>query len=157
MLFLYIAGKYFKSADYKSAPSGFLLVIEVMVGFIEAVLKDNFKTKTREHIPLFGTLMIIMLLCNLAGLLGIQVPTSNLSITLTLALIMIFLIHFKDIKKHGIISKIKNYFEPYPFLFPFSSQYFLLLTDIDHFFIHIFLRPQTKKKNAFTNKLLIGK
>ena len=45
----------------------------------------------------------------------------------------------------------------YPFLFPFSSQYFLLLTDIDRFFIHIFLRPQTKKKNAFTNKLLIGK
>lgn len=117
---LYFLGKKFKRADYKVAPSGALLVGEVIVDFIYGVLNGNFKEKTWDYIYFYGTIMIIMVLSNLAGMFGVQVPTSNLSVSLTLACIMIFLIHFKDIKVHGIVNKIKNYFEPYPFLFPLN-------------------------------------
>ena len=64
--------------------------------------------------------MLMMVLSNLMGVVGLQPPTSNLSVTVTLAMIMIILIHATDIKNHGIVAKIKGYFEPVSFLFPLN-------------------------------------
>ncbi|NLC96026.1 MAG: F0F1 ATP synthase subunit A [Erysipelotrichaceae bacterium] len=117
---LIYAGSKIKKADPSKAPTGIVLVFEILVKTAVGVIGGNLKELTWKHVPLFGTLMLAIVLSNLMGLLGLQVPTSNLSVTTTLGMLMVVLIHATDIKLHGIGGKIKGMFEPMPFLFPLN-------------------------------------
>ncbi len=114
------AGNKIKKADPSKAPKGVVLVFEILAKTALSVIGGNLKDLTWKHVPLFGTLMLAVVLSNLMGLIGLQVPTSNLSVTGTLGMVMIILIHATDIKLHGILGKIKGMFEPLPFLFPLN-------------------------------------
>lgn len=118
--FFYWGGKKFKNADSSVAPNGAVLLLEILVNTAKGIIGGNLKQKTWDYLPFFGTLMLMMVLSNLMGVVGLQPPTSNLSVTVTLAMIMIILIHATDIKNHGIVAKIKGYFEPVSFLFPLN-------------------------------------
>lgn len=119
-LVLLYAGNAFKKADPGVPPSGIVLFFEVIINMILGVVKGNLKSQTWYYLPFFGTTMIMMLLSNLAGLLGLQIPTSNLSVNTTLSLMIFFLIHGTDLKLHGIKSKLKSWCEPIAILFPLN-------------------------------------
>lgn len=119
-LFLIIAGNKFKNADPSVAPKGFILIFEIIVKTITGVIGGNLKKKTWMYLPFFGTTMLMMLFSNLAGLLGLQSPTSNLSVNATLSLMVFFLIHYTDIKLHGIKNKFKAWCEPIAILLPLN-------------------------------------
>ena len=114
------AGSKIKKADPTQAPQGAVLVFEQLAGLCSTVIGGNLKGKTWKYLPFMGTVMICMVISNLIGLLGLQPPTSNLSVNMTLALMMFFLIHSTDIKLHGILGKLKGWCEPLPFLFPLN-------------------------------------
>ena len=114
------AGSKIKKADPSEAPTGAVLVFEILAKAAISTIGGNLKGLTWKHLPLFGTLMLAIVLSNLMGLFGLQVPTSNLSVTGTLGMLMIVLIHGTDIKLHGIVGKIKGMFEPMAFLFPLN-------------------------------------
>lgn len=114
------AGNKIKNADPSKAPTGVVLVFEIFVKAVISIIGGNLKGLTWKHLPLFGTLTFAIVLSNLMGLLGVQVPTSNISVTATLGMLMIILIHATDIKLHGIDGKIKAMFEPIAILFPLN-------------------------------------
>ena len=79
-VFFILAGKKIKKADPKQAPKGFLLVCESVANLGTNIIGDNLKERTRTFLPFFGTLIFMMAPSNLLGLIGLQPPTSNLSV-----------------------------------------------------------------------------
>lgn len=114
------AGSKFKKADPSKAPTGVVLVFEELVNLCTGVLKANLTNKTWKYLPFMGTIMIMMVISNLMGLIGLQAPTSNITVDLVLVMMMIVLIHGTDISLHGIMGKLKAWCEPLPFLFPLN-------------------------------------
>ena len=114
------AGGKIRKADPEKSPEGAVLVFEIIGSVAEGVIGGNLKGETWRYLPLYGTVMLCMVLSCLMGLLGLQPPTSNLSVNITITLIMIFLIHGTDIKRHGIKGKLKSLAQPMIFLFPLN-------------------------------------
>ncbi len=114
------AGGKIKKADPTAEPKGVVLVFEIIGGLAKGVIGGNLNERTWKYLPFMGTVMICMVLSNLIGLLGLQPPTSNLSVNATLALMVVFLIHGTDIRAHGVKGKLKSLAEPMAFLFPLN-------------------------------------
>ena len=111
--FLFIwAGKKFEPADVRKAPSGILLVTEMIVDVCKNILGDNLQENTRRFLPFLGTLIMLMSVSNLLGLLGLQPPTSNVSVNIALAVMMFLMIQYNAIKKAGFKARIKELAEP---------------------------------------------
>lgn len=111
--FLFIwAGKKFEKADVRKAPSGILLVTEMIVDVCKNILGDNLQENTRRFLPFLGTLIMLMSVSNLLGLLGLQPPTSNVSVNIALAVMMFLMIQYNAIKKAGLKARIKELAEP---------------------------------------------
>ncbi|MGM9974421.1 MAG: F0F1 ATP synthase subunit A [Clostridiaceae bacterium] len=114
------AGSRIKKADPTAEPKGVVLIFETLGDIAKGVIGGNLNEKTWKYLPFMGTVMFCMVISNLAGLLGLQPPTSNLSVNATLALMMVCLIHGTDIKLHGIKGKLKSWCDPLPILFPLN-------------------------------------
>lgn len=119
-IFFIWAGKKFEKADVRKAPSGIVLLAEMIVGLCTTIIGDNLKEKTSRYLPFMGTLVMMMAVSNLLGLLGLQPPTSNLSFNVTLALMMFFLIQYSGIKKGGLKARLKELTEPMWLLTPLN-------------------------------------
>lgn len=119
-IFFIFAGKRIKKADPKVAPSGFLLLCEVIAGLGTGIISENLRDKTRLYVPFFGTLIFIMAPSNLLGLIGLQTPTSNLSVNITLALMMFILIHYTGLREKGIKGRIQELCDPFILFLPLN-------------------------------------
>lgn len=124
VLFLLLFGLFVKrkieAADPKEAPSGFINVVEVTVESVNNLVSQNMGEKHLRFAPYIYSLMAFLLVANLSGMVGLTPPTSDYSVTFTLALITFFLSQFSGIRTHGIIGHIKGLFEPMAFLFPLN-------------------------------------
>ncbi len=118
--FFIIIGKKFEKADVRKAPKGILLVVEILVGLCSSIIGDNLKEKTHRYLPFFGTLTILMGVSNLLGLIGLQPPTSNLSVNVTLAIMMFLLIQYTGIKEKGFGDRLKELTQPMWLLTPLN-------------------------------------
>ncbi len=115
-----IVNKKIKKANIEEKPTGLLNVMEIFVETIESLVKSTMGPSRIGFAPFIGTLVLYLVCANLFGLLGFTPPTSDYNVTLALALITTFSIHFFGIKTNGIMSYLKGYFEPIPLLFPIN-------------------------------------
>lgn len=76
-----------------------MYICEEMYNLVLYVIKDNLRETTKKYIPLFGTLIVMMIVSNLIGLIGLQNPTSNVSFNATLAVTMWLMIQAMVLKK----------------------------------------------------------
>lgn len=111
-VFFIIAGNKIKKADPTQAPKGFVLVCECVAKLGTGIISDNLKARTKFYLPFFGTLIFMMAPSNLLGLIGLQPPTSNLSVNVTLAVMMFLLIQFVGLKEKGVIGRFKELCDP---------------------------------------------
>ena len=120
MIFFYFAGKKIEKADPAKAPKGIVYFSEEVYNLILFVVQGNLKETTLHYVPIFGTLMMMMLVSNLVGLTGFQNPTSNISFNATLALMFFFMIQYQAVRKAGLKSRLKELTEPIWFLTPLN-------------------------------------
>lgn len=108
-----ILGKKVKAADPTSRPHGVVLVVETGVGMLYNYFKGLMPAKfEKNYFPYFSALFIFILCSNLASLFAIESPTSNFSITLSLAIITFVLIQLESIRTNGGFGYIKNLLWP---------------------------------------------
>lgn len=118
MLVIFLIG-YLGTRNMKLVPSGFQNILEYTVegfmGFFEEILG---KERTRVYGPYLFTFFIFILFSNYVGLLplaghlpGYKPPTSNLSVTAALAIIVISTYFYLGIR-HGGKKFLKFYFGP---------------------------------------------
>lgn len=78
--------------------------VELLVGAAYGMMKDIMGPKAAKFfLPLIGTCAFFILFSNVLGLIpGFLPPTSTLSLTLALALVIFFTTHIFGVKEHGI-------------------------------------------------------
>ena len=119
VVLLLIINRALKKFDPLSEPKGIVLLSLSAVEMVDNLVRSNVNEEIFENLgPYVGYLWGYIFLSSISGLFGIQaVPTSNLSVTLTLAIITVFLVEFNSIKFNGIKAYLKGFFEPFaPFL-----------------------------------------
>ena len=119
-IFFIVAGKKIERADPTKASKGIVYVCEEALNLVLFVVKTNLRETTKKYIPLFGTLILMMLASNLIGLIGLQNPTSNVSFNATLAITMWLMIQGNAIKKGGLAARMKELTEPMVLLTPLN-------------------------------------
>lgn len=119
-IFFIYAGKKIEKADPSKASTGIVYICEEALNLVLFVIKGNLRETTKKYIPLFGTLILMMVASNLIGLVGLQNPTSNVSFNATLAILMWLMIQGNAIKKGGIVARMKELTEPMVLLTPLN-------------------------------------
>lgn len=106
--------------EIKEKPKGLALKAVLFVETINNFTIQNMGEKHGRRMSAYiGSVFIYILLANMMGLLGLQSPTSNYSVTLVLAIISFCLIQHAKIDQNGIKGYFKGFFEPFfPFVIP---------------------------------------
>ena len=115
-----VVNKKVKQSNVDDVPSNFLNVIEMTVEGVEGLVEQTMGAKHIRFAPFIYTLMAFILFSNLSGLLGFTPPTSNYSVTLTLALVTFTLTQFYGLKTGGLGGYLKGFTEPMAFLTPLN-------------------------------------
>lgn len=115
---LFLINQAIKKSDPLSKPKGLVLLGMIYYQMMDKLTSDNMGTKAaKKYSPYIASLALYMAISNLASLVGFNQPTSNYSVTLTLALITFFLIQRTKVKANGIVGYFKSFFEPFaPFV-----------------------------------------
>jgi F-type H+-transporting ATPase subunit a len=77
-----------KKLPINQAPNGYVLIIQMYVEFIRNLVVEILGPRLEKITPYFLFLFSYLLLSNMIGFLGLENPTSSLTVTLTLGLIM---------------------------------------------------------------------
>ncbi|MDO4940582.1 MAG: FoF1 ATP synthase subunit a [Erysipelotrichaceae bacterium] len=118
-LLLLLVNKALTKFDPLSKPKGVVLIVMMAYDFIDGLIKGAVKKKeiADKLVPYFMSVILYIFLSNIAGLFSIECPTSNYSVTLSLALITCVLIEVCSFKVKGGKSYAKGWFEPFaPFV-----------------------------------------
>jgi F-type H+-transporting ATPase subunit a len=111
-------------------PNRLQLVAESIYNFVDNIIKTSIGNEGNKFFPLVFTLFIFILLCNMLGLAPYSfTPTSQIIITLTLAIIVFFTITIFAIVRNGFFgfihmflpSGVPNWMAPVIFLIELFS------------------------------------
>jgi F-type H+-transporting ATPase subunit a len=95
-------------------------LLEVIVGAIRSEIQEVVKEGGDTYFPFIGTLFLFILFSNLFTFIpGYVAPTSSLTTTSALAILVFFAVPIFGIAKQGIIEYLKEYFRPTFIFFPF--------------------------------------
>ncbi len=95
-------------------------LLEVVVSGIRSEVRDIAHEDVDKYFPLIGTFFLFILLCNLLTFIpGYVAPTSSLTTTAALAVIVFFAVPYYGISKQGLGEYLKEYFRPIFIFFPF--------------------------------------
>jgi F-type H+-transporting ATPase subunit a len=95
-------------------------LVEVLVSGIRSEIRDIAHEDVDKYFPLIGTLFLFILLSNLLTFVpGYVAPTSSLTTTAALAMIVFVAVPIYGISKQGLGEYLKEYFRPIFIFFPF--------------------------------------
>lgn len=129
--------------NLKTIPKGKQNVVELIVDTVNNIVKGNLGHHWKSFAPYFGTILLFLVLSNMAGLFSvlptaeelykltgneffeglpqfsIAAPTKDLNITLGMALMSVVLVLFAGIRFRGVKGWLHGFLEPSPVMAPF--------------------------------------
>lgn len=116
---------YFATRHLKKVPTGaqngMEYIIEILIGFFAGIMGEK---RAKQFLPILATFFLFILFSNYSGLLpmsghlpGLAAPTSTISVTAGLAIVVFFCTHFFGIKEKGL-GYFKHFLQPVAFLLP---------------------------------------
>ncbi len=119
MLFLAVVS-WLSARMLRENPGNYQIVLEGIVSTMEDAIESVLPGKCGLVFPFIATLWIFILLANLAGIVpGLHSPTSDLSVTSSLAVLVFLSVHWFGIRAEGLKAYLKHYVTPSPILLPF--------------------------------------
>jgi F-type H+-transporting ATPase subunit a len=103
------------------------VVLETLYTTVEKLVKDNMGESYISYIPYIGTLIIYLLVMNLTGLVGIQPPTQNLSVTSGLAISSFVVLNATALKRNGPFKYVKAFTQPNFLMLPINIMERIIL------------------------------
>ena len=120
-IFALIVNKKIKEADIEEEPSGFLNVVEILVDTVNNLVRSTMGENNMKFAPYIFTLICFLGVANLLGLIGLTPPTSDYSVTFSLAIITFAIVQIMNFKtQKGIGGYLKSFTEPFVFLTPIN-------------------------------------
>lgn len=117
----FVVNNKIKKANADDVPSNFLNVVEILVESVENLVKSTMGPQNMKFAPYMLTLALFLAVANLFGLIGFSPPTSDYSVTLSLALITFVLTQYWSFKNAGGLGGyLKGFTEPMAFLTPLN-------------------------------------
>lgn len=121
IIFAFIVNSKIKKANANEVPSNFLNVVEILVESVENLVRSTMGPQNMKFAPYMLTLALFLAVANLFGLIGLSPPTSDYSVTLSLALITFVLTQYWSFKNAGgFFGYLKGFTEPMAFLTPLN-------------------------------------
>lgn len=120
VLFALYFGNKLKEESPGETPSTLVILVEFFTETVNNLVISTMGENNIKFAPFIFTLFIYLIVSNIVGIIGLDSPTANYSVTLTLALITFFMTQYFGIKTSGIGGHIKGYFEPIPLLMPLN-------------------------------------
>lgn len=119
MLLLFL-GSWLSTRRLSLEPGPVQVALEGIVSAIHNAVGEVLPEQSLRILPFIGTLWIFVVVANLAGIVpGLRGPTSDLSTTAGLAILVFLSVHWYGIRIHGFRRYLRHYLEPNPILFPF--------------------------------------
>ncbi len=119
MLFLVIVA-WISTRMLRESPGNYQIAMEGVVSTMEDAIESVLPGKCDLVFSFIATLWIFILLANLTGVIpGLHSPTSDLSVTSSLAILVFLSVHWFGIKAEGLKAYLKHYVSPSPILLPF--------------------------------------
>jgi F-type H+-transporting ATPase subunit a len=102
------------------SPSRQQSVLEGIALALHAAIENAALGHAARLLPFIGTLWIFIGTANLLGLApGLRSPTSDLSLTVALAVLVFLSVHWFGIRIDGLKTYLRHYLDPNPILLPF--------------------------------------
>jgi F-type H+-transporting ATPase subunit a len=96
------------------------IMVEGIIGAVDDAIRAVLPQEATRVFPFVATLWIFIVVANLIGLIpGVEAPTSNLSVTAALALLVFLSVHWFGIQIEGARVYLRHYLTPSPLLLPF--------------------------------------
>ena len=112
LLLFYINYK-LRKFDPLSEPKGIVLLVMMAAETFDKMVREKTDDKVAKYLtPYIMTVALYIFLSNIAGLFSLETPTSNYSVTLTLAALTCILIEVFSFSERGLKGYIKSWFEP---------------------------------------------
>ncbi|HIV49420.1 MAG TPA: F0F1 ATP synthase subunit A [Candidatus Helicobacter avicola] len=110
----------FATSRMQLVPSGMQNIFETLISGVIGFAKDIVGEEVaRKYFPLAATIGLIVLAANLIGIIpGFEAPSSSLSFTLVLALVVFVYYHFEGIRAQGVVRYFKHFAGPVWWLVP---------------------------------------
>jgi len=110
----------FATKNMKAVPSNTQNVMEAYLGGVVSMGRDVIGEElARKYLPLVATIGIFVLVSNLIGIIpGFESPTSNINVTLPLALLVFFYYNYEGIRKNGVVHYFAHFAGPVKVLAP---------------------------------------
>jgi F-type H+-transporting ATPase subunit a len=117
----FFVNKKIKEADIDETPTGFLNVVEIAIESLNSLVRDTMGEKNMKFGAYIFTLMAFLGVANLLGLIGLTPPTSDYSVTFSLAIVTFFLTQiFQFRTRRGLGGYLKSFTEPFAALTPLN-------------------------------------
>lgn len=117
---LYVNNK-FKNTDTKKRPVGIQNIVEILVDAVNNLVRTTMGENNFRFAPFIFTIICFIGVANLLGLIGLTPPTSDYSVTFSLALITFFITQIMLFKtQKGILGYLKSFTEPFVLLTPLN-------------------------------------
>ncbi len=97
--------------NMQAVPNGSQNVMEAYLGGVIAMGKDVIgEENARKYLPLVATIGLFVFFSNLIGIIpGFEAPTSNINITLTLALLVFVYYHIEGVRAQGFLKYLGSF------------------------------------------------
>ncbi|OQX77217.1 MAG: F0F1 ATP synthase subunit A [Epsilonproteobacteria bacterium 4484_65] len=104
----------------RAVPNGTQNVMEAYLGGAIAMGRDVIGEElARKYLPLVAAVGMFVFVSNVIGIIpGFESPTSNINITLPLALMVFFYYNYEGIKKNGVVHYFAHFMGPVKILAP---------------------------------------
>jgi F-type H+-transporting ATPase subunit a len=110
----------YATATLRAVPSGTQNVMEAYLGGVISMGKDTIGEKlARKYLPLVATVGIFVFISNVIGIIpGFESPTSNINVTLPLALVVFVYYNYEGIRVNGVGHYFAHFMGPVKLLAP---------------------------------------
>lgn len=113
------AGSFILSRLLRPEPGKVQAMCEVVITTILEQIEEVTRKDGRPYLPLIGTLFLFLIVANSLSLIpGLQPPTERLETVIALSLTVFVSVYYYGIRRHGLFSYLKHFFQPTPLLFP---------------------------------------
>lgn len=106
--------------NLKQRPDKKQAALEKIYDMISSTISSTMGEGYKKFLPYVGSLMLYLLVLNFMGLIGIEPPTKDLSVTAGLAVSSFLVIHGTAIKRNGVGGYLHGYFKPFWFMSPIN-------------------------------------
>lgn len=111
------------SKGFQWLPEGRQNAVEMLVESVDSFVVFIMGESRRFFTPFIGTLMLLILLANTAGIWSfglVRPPSADANMTLGLGILVFLTINLYAIKAHGLVNYIKGFFQPFVLFLPMN-------------------------------------